>query len=113
MLNKMIDFYQTQDLGKQFGEKTDMLAIHDIVVQYDPSQDAILITRIAIENDQNTAVSLAPPSLRPKLAIIPLPSPESRTIWLEPIITMPDQAYGFDYFREDAAAEDQESDGEE
>jgi hypothetical protein len=109
MLNKMIDFYRTQDLVKQCGEKVDMLAMHDIVIQYDPFQDAILITKMAVMNNPNDVVSRAPPSLRPKLASIPLPTSEARHTWEEPTIPRPDQAYGFEYFMDEEANEDREN----
>lgn len=107
MLNKMIDFYQTQDLRKQINEKSDLLAISNIVIQYDPSQDALLITKSAMKNEEGHTVPLAPRSLLPKFVTIHLPSAESRGDWEEPVVTMPEQAYGVDYFIEDEVRDEE------
>jgi hypothetical protein len=106
MLNKIIDFYQTQDLRKQINEKSDLLAISNIVIQYDPSQDSLLVTKSAMENEEGYTVPLAPRSLQPKFVTIHLPSPESRSDWEEPVVTMPEQAYGVDYFMEEEVRDD-------
>jgi hypothetical protein len=106
MLNKMIDFYQTQDLRKQINSRSDLVAISNIVLEYDPSQHALLVTRFAMENEQDHVVPLAPPSLQPKVTTLPLPSPEARSDWQERIIELPEQAEGFDYFEEEEVVRD-------
>jgi hypothetical protein len=111
-LNKMIDFYRTQDLRKHFSEKADLLAVQNIVIQYDPSEDAIHILKIAIEDEEDDVFSLAPLSLEPKLNTLPMLSGGPRRLWIDPATDSARNGDVADYFEEEAEHDDESDDGE-
>jgi hypothetical protein len=111
-LNKMLDFYQTQDLRKQFSEKADLLAVQNGVIQYDSSEDVIHIAKIAIEDEEDDVFSLEPLSLEPKLNTLPMLSRGPRRLWIDPATDSARYGNVADYFEEEVEHED-ESDGGE
>jgi hypothetical protein len=75
-VQRMMDFYRTQDLSEHFSERTDLLEIKDLVMQYDPYRDAILICDKRLRGIR--MLSEMPQS------ILPMPPPGSRRLWKEP-----------------------------
>lgn len=71
-----MDFYRTQDLAAHFSEMTELLEMKDLVIQYDPCRDAILIC--------DKRLSGIPPLSGQPQSILPMPPPGSRRPWKEP-----------------------------
>jgi hypothetical protein len=64
-LRKMIDFYHTQDLSRIVKEKADLFSLANIVIRYDPTENAIQIVKVDVYDDEV--------SLRPKYTKWPMP----------------------------------------
>lgn len=94
----MIDFYRTQNLRKHFRGKRDLLAVIHIVIQYDPVNDAILITDVGPE--EYDGLFSTPFLLEPKSTILPMLVGPSHGPWVEPAIGTVGEAVATDYFRE-------------
>lgn len=113
-LNKMIDFYQTQDLRNQFSQKADLLAVQNIVIQYDPFEDPILLTKTptATEVEFDDVFSVTPFSLEPKVTVLPMLSGGPRRLWIDPATDSARNGDVADYFEEEFE-QDHESDDDE
>jgi hypothetical protein len=96
-LNKMIEFYRTQDLAKQFSAKVDLLATQNIIIQYDPVANAILITKVADDSQQVLNWYNPPIPLEPRASTITMYAGSS---WVEPAVGQAAQVAVIDFFEE-------------